>query len=126
MGSRLGRVGEALRRLLADGSYDSARRIDKRPHRTLLAAAAVLLVLPGATSAAELPVIGSGVVLPGWASTAELRYGNGGDEERPEGSDRDQGDAARQNAPEERKERALARERPRERFMGEQPANLTE
>ncbi len=78
MGSRLGRVGEALRRLLADGSYDSARRIDKRPHRTLLAAAAVLLVLPGATSAAELPVIGSGVELPGWASTAELRYGNRG------------------------------------------------
>ena len=77
MGSRLGRVGEAVRRLLADGSYDSARRIH-RPHRTLLAATVVLLVLPGATSAAELPVVGSGVELPGWASTAELRYGDRG------------------------------------------------
>jgi N-acetylmuramoyl-L-alanine amidase len=78
MGSRLGRVGEAVRRLLADGSYDSARRIDRRPHRTLVAATVVLLVLPGATSAAELPVVGSGVELPGWASTAELRYGDRG------------------------------------------------
>jgi hypothetical protein len=49
-----------------------------------------------------------------------------GDEERSQASDRDQGNAGRQNAPEERKECALARERPRERFMGEQPANLTE
>ena len=78
MESRLGRAGEAVKRLLTDGSYDSARRIDRRPGRTLLAATVVLLLLPGATSAAELPVVGSGVELTGWASTAELRYGDRG------------------------------------------------
>src|SRR5207247_11292098 len=49
-----------------------------------------------------------------------------GDEERPEGSYRDQGNAARQNAPREPKEGALARQGPRERFIGEQPADLAE
>jgi N-acetylmuramoyl-L-alanine amidase len=78
MGSQLRRAGEAATRLLPDASYDSTRGIDRRPHRTLLAAIVVLLVLPTAASAAELPVVGSGVEALGWASTAELSYGDRG------------------------------------------------
>jgi len=78
MGSQLRRAGEAVTRLLPDASYDSARGIDRRPHRTLLAPIVVLLVLPTAASAAELPVVGSGVEPLGWASTAELSYGDRG------------------------------------------------
>lgn len=77
MGSQLRRADEAVKRLLPEASYDSAQ-IDRRPHRSLLAATVLLLVLPGAASAAELPVVGSGIELPGWASTAELRYGDRG------------------------------------------------
>lgn len=66
MGSELPRTG-----------CDAARGIERRARRALLAAI-VVLVLPGATSAAELPVVGSGVEPPGWPSTAELRSGDRG------------------------------------------------
>jgi N-acetylmuramoyl-L-alanine amidase len=78
MGSQPRRSGEGEKRLLPDSRCDPARGIDRRLHRTLLAAIVVPLVLPGAASAAAVPVAESGAKPPGWASTAQLRYGDRG------------------------------------------------
>jgi dihydrofolate reductase len=68
MGSQLRRADEAVKRLLPDASNDSAR-IDRRPHRTLLAATAVseLKAEPGG----ELQVHGSGALVR-WLLENEL------------------------------------------------------
>jgi N-acetylmuramoyl-L-alanine amidase len=78
MATQLRRAGEGERLVIPTANSVSARGIARRVHRTLLAAVVILLVLPAAAMAATLPVTASAAEPPGWASTADLRYGDRG------------------------------------------------
>jgi N-acetylmuramoyl-L-alanine amidase len=77
MGSQLRRASGRSRVSLSRASYVSARGIKRRVGKTVLTAIVVLLLLPAAASAAELSVAASGEPV-GWASAAELHYGDRG------------------------------------------------